>query len=77
MFTQKHYVAIADLINARRVAIREMPTSELVLTRGGLIVARLEEVNEMTLALCRLFNGDNPRFREFTFIEACNRDLKE
>ena len=74
MFTQKHYIAIADVIHARRVAVRKMPTSELVLTEGA---ARLEEVNELTLAMTKLFKGDNPKFKEFTFIEACNRDLKE
>jgi hypothetical protein len=34
-------------------------------------------INEITLDLCRLFKADNPKFKEFTFIEACNRDLKE
>lgn len=74
MFTQKHYVAIADLIHARRVAVRKMPTSELVVTEGE---ARLDEINTMTLALSKLFKADNPKFKEFTFIEACNRDLRE
>ncbi len=37
---------------------------------------RLLEVNTMTLAMTKLFKGDNPKFKEFTFIEMCNRDLK-
>lgn len=69
MFTQKHYVAIADLIHARRVTIRA--------EAGVAADVRLDEVNTMTLALSKLFKADNPKFKEFTFIEACNRDLKE
>jgi len=80
MFTQKHYVAIADLIHARRVQIKSVDQKLGVYAQGVQQVEienRLDEVNTMTLALSKLFKGDNPKFKEFTFIEACNRDLKE
>jgi len=75
MFTQKHYIAIADLIHERRKEIKLVPPSgEDDAERMEL---RIEAVNEITLDLVKLFKADNPKFKEFTFIEACNRDLKE
>lgn len=73
MFTQKHYIAIADLIHERRKEIKAQPGGTMTLEGE----TRLLEVNTMTLAMTKLFKGDNPKFKEFTFIEACNRDLKE
>lgn len=72
MFTQKHYVALADLIHKRRLSIRtEFPKLEPNASD------RIDELNTMVLALSVVFEQDNPKFKKFTFIEACNRDLKE
>ena len=49
MFTQKHYVAIADLIHKRRVEIKN--------THAGDAGDELEIVNDITLDLVKLFKG--------------------
>ena len=72
LFTQKHYVAIANVIHAQRLAKKANPAKTELAAE-----AELCAINEMTLALSKLFKEDNPKFKEFTFIEACNRDLKE
>lgn len=77
MFTQKHYVAIADVIHERRVEIKEVYNDANM--RDGNIeqAARLDEVAQITVKMIDLFKKDNPKFKQFTFIEHCNRDLKE
>jgi len=79
MFTQKHYVALADLIHKRRVEIKArepgLVNGHDVRTPGEL--ARIDELNTMVLALSEVFEKDNLKFKKFTFIEACNRDLKD
>lgn len=77
MFTQKHYVAIADVIHERRVEIKEIYNDANM--RDGDIeqAARLDEVAQITVKMIDLFKKDNPKFKQFTFIEHCNRDLKE
>lgn len=75
MFTQQHYVAMADLIHQRRVEVKQTwGASEPTQAEG---VTRLDELAVMTLAMSKMFKQDNPKFKEFTFIGACNRDLKE
>jgi hypothetical protein len=75
MFTQKHYIAIADLIHKRRVAVKAKDVASTFANEPP--SPEIMAINEITLDLCRLFKADNPKFKEFTFIEACNRDLKE
>jgi hypothetical protein len=73
-FTAKHYQAIADLMHQERKKAIDMP--ELVgngITRN----VRLEQINAITLSFCKLFQADNPKFKQMTFIAACNRDLVE
>lgn len=73
MFTQKHYVALADLIHKRRLELRASNNPPAELHPAD----RVDELNLMVLSLAAIFETDNPKFRKFTFIEACNRDLKE
>lgn len=72
-FTAKHYTAIADLMHKERKAIREA-AAKIPHGNEGLL---LEQTNVITLALSKLFAKDNPKFKEMTFIAACNRDLVE
>lgn len=67
MFTKSQYVVISDLIHARRV--KEKPND----STGE----RLATINEITMDFVKMFQEDNPKFKPFTFIEACNRDLKD
>ncbi len=67
VFTQKHYVAIAEVLHKQRKEIKQHEADQ---------AARLEATNDVTLALCKLFKGDNPKFNDFQFIAACNRDLE-
>jgi hypothetical protein len=74
MFTQKHYELIAAVMHKERKKAIDQP--EQVgdnFTRN----MRLEQVNTITLALCELFQKDNPKFKQFQFIAACNKDLVE
>ena len=81
MFTQKHYVALADLIHKRRIAAKEVTFNNngkcnpVVDEAAKTLV--LEHINQLTLDMCSVFEKDNPKFKKFTFIEACNRDLKD
>lgn len=72
-FTAKHYQMIADLMHKERKAIREA-AAKIPHGNEGLL---LEQTNVITLALSKLFAKDNPKFKEMTFIAACNRDLVE
>ncbi len=80
LFTQKRYVAIADLIHKRRLEVKRPIEATGPYHAGVKKVEqdnRLDEINTLTLAPTKLFKEDNPKFKEFTFIEACNRDLKD
>lgn len=74
MFTQKHYVALADLIHKRRVYIKKSGSEGETFDQTE---SRIDELNTLVLALSAIFEKDNPKFKKFTFIEACNRDLKD
>lgn len=73
-FTQKHYQAIADVVQAER---KKAIDKEDFVGNGVIRNARLEQINTITLAMCKLFQEDNPKFKQMTFIAACNRDLIE
>jgi hypothetical protein len=75
-FTAKHYQAIADVIHKERVKIK---TTNLhrdgepdAITENALL-----QTNAFTLAMAKLFEQDNPKFKQMQFIAACNRDLVE
>lgn len=72
-FTQKHYQAIANVIHKERQAIRAA-AQKIPHSNEGLL---LEQTNVITLAMSKLFQEDNPKFKQMTFIAACNRDLVE
>lgn len=73
MFTQKHYVPIAQMIHAKRVAVHHGSYG------GGMSehAVRLDEINALICELVKLFKQDNPKFRELIFIEACCKDLRD
>lgn len=75
-FTAKHYQAIADVIHQQRVKIK---TTNL--HRDGepdaITENALTQTNAFTLAMAKLFENDNPKFKQMQFIAACNRDLVE
>jgi hypothetical protein len=79
-FTAKHYTAIADLIHGERLKLKAQLENarvrELCETMAQTEGA-IEQTNALTLAFSKLFEKDNPKFKQFTFIEACNRDLKD
>ena len=60
-FQQRHYEAIADVIYELY-----LNTSRTSATVGWTI-------NEVENRLIKLFQSDNPRFRESKFREACHR----
>jgi hypothetical protein len=72
-FTAKHYQAIADVIYKERKAIRDA-AQKIPHNNEGLL---LEQTNIFTLAMSKLFENDNPKFKQMQFIAACNRDLVE
>jgi hypothetical protein len=79
-FTKTHYEKIADMIHKLRTEISADATltNQIPGDTGWLpsdIEAKLAVVNQFTVALKDLFKQDNPKFKEFTFIGACNRDL--
>jgi hypothetical protein len=61
MFTAKHYIQIAEVIHQTRL--------KLDTTQG------LEAMGEFTHQLIQAFKKDNPKFNQFKFIEAANKDL--
>jgi hypothetical protein len=69
-FTQKHYEALADVIHEQRVEVKAAPAFTDAMQEHD-----LQLINKITLKLCKVLKQDNPRFKEFTFIAACNRDL--
>jgi len=73
-FTAKHYTAIADVIHTERMKIKTIN-----LHRDGepdaITENALTQTNAFTLAMAKLFSEDNPKFKQMTFIAACNRDL--
>ena len=80
MFTQKHYVAIARVIHARRVAIKADPgapmDSSMAWAHQTATAQELETINDLVVDLVKLFEQDNPKFRSLIFIEECNKDLR-
>jgi hypothetical protein len=72
-FTAKHYQAVADVIHQERKAIREA-AEKIPHPNEGLL---LKQTNVITLAMSKLFEKDNPKFKQMQFIAACNRDLVE
>lgn len=58
-FTAKHYQAIADVIHNERKAIREAAI-KIPHANEGLL---LEQTNVFTLAMSKLFENDNPKFK--------------
>jgi hypothetical protein len=64
MFTQSHYVKIADVIRSARTS-----------HQGTDVLIKQLAINELTLKLCEMFKRDNPKFNQLIFIEACNGDL--
>ena len=58
MFTQKHYIALADILN------RTAEGDDGVITKGNCCAV-------IAGRLCKLFKEDNPKFNENKFLEAC------
>jgi len=84
VFTAKHYIKIADLILQKRLEACGVDLSiarHLKIASSALPeptpeqAAKLEMLNSVTLGFCKLFAADNPKFKEFTFIAAANRDI--
>ena len=76
-FTTKHYDAVARVqYEARKAAMSSDPVSRIS-DNNLTLNARLEQINEITLSLCKMFERDNPKFKQMMFIAACNRDLVE
>lgn len=73
-FTAKHYQAIAEQMHAER---KKAIAADDFIGNGVIRNARLEQINSITLAFCKLLQADNPKFKQMTFIAACNRDLVE
>jgi hypothetical protein len=80
-FTQKHYVAIAKLIHARRMTVKAVPAVPMDASMSYQhkldTQVRIEEVNEITNDLVKLFKADNPKFRDLIFVEACCQDMRD
>ena len=59
-FTQKHYIAIAEVLHQKRKEITAAPQSSF--GEADAKAVKLEATNDVTLALCKLFKDDNPKF---------------
>lgn len=81
MFTQKHYVAIANLIHARRVAVSANPIQPMDASMSYAwkqnAQVQIDAINEITTDLVKLFKADNPKFRDLIFVEACCKDMRD
>lgn len=82
MFTQSHYVKVADVIRRARTSqqgehVRVDPMVAMDHSAINVVVSQQRQIaiNELTLKLCEMFKRDNPKFNDLIFIEACNGDL--
>ena len=71
MFTQQHYIAVAEIIKGARVGARKVYDS-----RDGDLAfseydARMDQIAAVQLAFIRKFENDNPKFNKLLFIGAC------
>ena len=72
MFTAKHFVCLADVIHQARVKAQDFNPAQGELFDKN---TALQTLADLTVDLINLFKQDNPKFDQFKFIEACNKDL--
>ena len=72
MFTQQHYIVLAEVIHQRRIKIK----SDAVLGKSCPVdQIKLEAIDDLTIDLMALLQRDNKKFNKLLFIAASSKDL--
>jgi len=70
MFTQTHYLHLADMIKAQRISIDQRKHCGVL--DDDQAECMHDAMNELQHQMILHFKTDNPKFKEFLFIEACS-----
>ncbi len=76
LFTQKHFVVLADVIHHNRLKIKAHAAAP---EQGEMFDKdlALQAVADLTMDLITHFKADNPKFDQFKFVEAAHKDLND